>query len=245
MTEPNSTFPGADVQSESPAPAAERARAKHAKTLGEEIANAITHGIGSALAIAALAVLIAYGALADSAWAIVGSAIYGATLIVTYVSSTLYHSLLPGKPKRVFLALDHCGIFFLIAGTYTPVALIGLHGAWTTTVLAVVWSGAALAALTKVCWVGAPKWLSAALGIALGWVAVVALPELAHNEGLAPLFLLAAGGLAYTAGAVVYASGRPDPLPRVFGYHELFHALTIIALSCQYVAIAVFIVRVT
>jgi hemolysin III len=140
---------------------------------------------------------------------------------------------------------DHAGLFLLIAGTYTPVALIALHGAWRTTVLAVVWSGAALGTLTKICWVRAPKWLSAAIGIALGWVAVVALPQLAHNEGLPPLFLLAAGGVAYTAGAVVYVLRKPDPLPRVFGYHELFHALTIVALGCQYVAIAVFVVRVT
>jgi hemolysin III len=140
---------------------------------------------------------------------------------------------------------DHAALFLLIAGTYTPVALIGLHGAWRPSVLLIVWTGAAAAAATKICWVGSPKWLSALIGLALGWVAVAALPQLAHNEGLAPLFLLAAGGVAYTVGAVIYALRRPDPLPRVFGYHELFHALTIIALSCQYVAIAVFIVHVT
>ena len=140
---------------------------------------------------------------------------------------------------------DHASLFLLIAGTYTPVALVGLHGAWRTSVLAVVWTGATLATITKMCWVQAPKWLSAAIGIALGWVAVVALPQFAHNEGVTPVLLLAAGGLAYTAGAVVYAWRRPDPLPRVFGYHELFHALTIVALSCQYVAIAVFVVGAT
>jgi len=109
----------------------------------------------------------------------------------------------------------------------------------------IVWTGAAAATTTKICWVRSPKWLSAAIGLALGWAAVATLPQLAQNEGLAPLFLLAAGGFAYTAGAVVYALRRPDPLPRVFGYHELFHLLTILALSCQYIAIAVFIVRVT
>ena len=94
------------------------------------------------------------------------------------------------------------------------------------------------------CWVAAPKWLSAVVGVALGWVGVVAMPQLVRSEGLAPLVLLGVGGLAYTAGAVVYARRRPDPLPRVFGYHELFHALTIVALVCQYVAVAVFIVGV-
>jgi hemolysin III len=108
-----------------------------------------------------------------------------------------------------------------------------------------VWTGAVLAALTKIVWVGAPNWLSAAIGVALGWVAVVALPQLADSEGYAPVILLMLGGLAYTAGAIVYATRRPDPLPRVFGYHEVFHALTIVALTCQYVAIAVFIVGAT
>lgn len=172
--------------------------------------------------------------------------VFAASASVMLGTSALYHRITWRPSRRLWMRrADHAGLFLLIAGTYTPVALIGLHGAWRTTVLAVAWTGAGLATVTKVCWVGAPKWLSAAIGIALGWVAVVALPQLAHNEGVAPLVLLAAGGIAYTAGAVVYAWRRPDPLPRVFGYHELFHALTIVALSCQYVAIAVFVVRVT
>jgi hemolysin III len=122
---------------------------------------------------------------------------------------------------------DQAGVFLLIAGTYTPVALIGLHGAWRTSVLGVVRCGAALATVAKMCWVRSSKWLSAAIGIVLGWVGVVALPQLARTVGLAPIALLAVGGIAYTAGAIVYAQRRPDPLPRVFGYHELFHALTI------------------
>jgi hemolysin III len=110
--------------------------------------------------------------------------------------------------------------------------------------LAVVWSGAAVAILLKLCWVAAPKWLSAVLGIALGWAGVAAMPQVAQREGIAAVTLLAVGGLAYTAGAIVYARRRPDPIPAVFGYHELFHALTIVALACQYVAIAFFVVRV-
>jgi hemolysin III len=174
------------------------------------------------------------------------AAVFAASASVMLGTSALYHRITWRPDRRLWMRrADHAALFLLIAGTYTPVALIGLHGAWRTSVLAVVWAGAAVAAVTKVCWVGSPKWLSAAIGLALGWMAVVALPQLAHNEGLAPLFLLAAGGVAYTAGAVVYAWGRPDPLPRIFGYHEVFHALTIVALSCQYVAIAFFIVRVT
>lgn len=174
------------------------------------------------------------------------AAVFAASASTMLGTSALYHRVTWHPSRRLWMRrADHAGLFLLIAGTYTPVALIGLHGAWRSSVLAVVWTGAALATITKMCWARAPRWLSAASGIALGWVAVVLLPQLAHNEGLPPLFLLAAGGLAYTVGALVYAWRRPDPLPRVFGYHEVFHALTILALSCQYVAIAVFIVRVT
>jgi hemolysin III len=202
----------------------------------------VLHAVAFVVSVAVGAVFVVYAPAGHA----VGAAVFAVTVSVMLGTSTLYHRVTWSPNRRLWMRrADHAAIFLLIAGTYTPVALIGLHGAWSTTVLAVVWSGAAAAALTKICWVRAPKWLSAALGIALGWIAVVALPELAHNEGLAPLFLLAAGGVAYTAGAVVYAVGRPDPIPRVFGYHELFHALTIVALSCQYVAIAVFIVRVT
>jgi len=172
--------------------------------------------------------------------------VFAVSVSVMLGTSSLYHRITWRPNRRLWMRrADHAAVFLLIAGTYTPVALIGLHGAWRTSVLAVVWAGAAIATITKMCWIRSPKWLSAAIGIALGWVAVVALPQLARSEGFTALFLLATGGVAYTVGAVVYAVRRPNPLPRVFGYHELFHALTILALSCQYVAIAVFIVRVT
>ena len=161
-------------------------------------------------------------------------------------TSTVYHRV---RWKRTATRLwmrraDHAGIFLLIAGTYTPVGLISLHGSWRVTILAIVWSGAAAAMLVKLCWVRAPNVFTAGLGVLLGWAGVAALPEIVKNDGIVPVVLLAAGGLAYTAGAVVYAIRRPDPFPRVFGYHELFHALTIGALACQYVAVAFFVVRV-
>lgn len=160
-------------------------------------------------------------------------------------TSTLYHRVRWKRRARMWMRrADHAGIFLLIAGTYTPVGLISLHGSWRVTVLAIVWSGAGVAVLMKFCWVRAPKWLSAVIGVALGWAGVAALPEIVKHDGIAPVILLGAGGLAYTAGAIVYALRRPDPFPRVFGYHELFHALTIGALACQYVAVAFFVVRV-
>jgi hemolysin III len=202
----------------------------------------VLHAVAFVVSVAVGAVFVAYAPAGHT----LGAAVFAATASVMLGTSALYHRVTWPPNGRLWMRrADHAALFLLIAGTCTPVALIGLSGAWRITVLAVVWGGAALAALTKFVWVGAPNWLSAAIGIALGWVAVVAFPQLAHREGLAPLLLLMFGGLAYTAGAVVYATRRPDPLPRVFGYHEVFHALTIVALSCQYVAIAVFIVRVT
>ncbi len=176
----------------------------------------------------------------------VAAAVFAASASVMLGTSALYHRINWTPSRRLWMRrADHAGLFLLIAGTYTPVAAIGLHGAWRTTILTIVWTGAALATITKVCWVQSPKWLSASIAIGLGWVGVVALPQLTHDVGIAPVFLFAAGGVAYTVGAVIYAKRRPDPIPRVFGYHELFHALTVIALSCQYVAIAVFVVGVT
>jgi len=175
----------------------------------------------------------------------VPAAIFAASAVLMLGTSALYHLVTWGRTARLwFRRADHAGIYLLIAGTYTPVGVIALHGTWQKVVLAVVWTGAVIATLSKFFWVGAPKWLSAVLGVALGWVGVAAMPQLAHNEGITPVILLAAGGVAYTLGALVYAFRKPDPSPTVFGYHEVFHALTIVALACQYVAIAFFVVRV-
>ena len=159
-------------------------------------------------------------------------------------ASALYHRVTWTPHMRLWMRrVDHAGVYLLIAGSYTPVSLLVLRGAWRPVVLAVVWGGAVAAIVLKFVWVAAPKWLAVAIGIALGWVAVVALPQLATRLNPAAFVLLVVGGLLYTAGAVVYARRRPDPFPTVFGYHELFHALTIVAVACQYVAIAFYIVR--
>jgi hemolysin III len=173
------------------------------------------------------------------------AAVFAVAAAVTLGTSALYHRI-SWSPRLLpwLRRLDHAGIYLLIAGTYTPVGLLSLHGTLQRLVLAVVWSGAAAAIVTKMSWVGAPRWLSAVFAITLGWVGVAALPQLARTAGIAAVVLLTAGGIAYTAGALVYARRRPDPFPSVFGYHELFHALTLVALACQYVAIAFFVVRV-
>jgi hemolysin III len=182
---------------------------------------------------------------ADGAERQVAAAIFAASVAICFGASALYHRVLWTPPVRLWMRrVDHAGVYTLIAGTYTAVCLLGLGGAWRWSVLAIVWAGATAAIVLKFVWVGAPKWLAAAIGIGLGWVGVAAMPELAANLGAAAVILLGIGGLVYTAGAIVYARGRPDPVPRVFGYHELFHAMTIVAVSCQYVAIAFFVIRV-
>src|SRR6266571_2997792 len=172
------------------------------------------------------------------------AAIFAGSVAACFGASALYHRVTWTPRVRLWMRrVDHAGVYLLIAGTYTPVSLLALSGNWRPVVLTIVWVGAAAAILLKFVWVAAPKWLAAAIGIALGWVAVVALPQLIARLDPVAVILLVAGGLAYTAGAVVYARRRPDPAPAVFGYHELFHALTIVGVGCQYVAIAFFIVR--
>jgi hemolysin III len=189
------------------------------------------------------ALLIAY---ADrNALTRTSASIFAGSVAAMLGASALYHRITWSPRVRPWLRrLDHAGIYLLIAGTYTPVGLLALHGAMQRAVLAIVWSGAAAAVLLKFAWVRAPKWLAAVIGIALGWVGIAAMPELWNTAGVAAVALLAAGGLAYTAGALVYACKWPNPAPRVFGYHELFHAFTIVAVACQYVAIAFYVLKV-
>ena len=172
------------------------------------------------------------------------AAVFACSVAACFGASALYHRVTWTPRVRLWMRrVDHAGVYLMIAGTYTPVSLLALRGAWSTVVLTIVWVGAAAAIVLKFVWVAAPRWLAAAIGMALGWLAVVALPQLIALLDPAAVVLLVVGGLAYSAGAVVYARRRPDPVPAVFGYHELFHALTIVGVACQYVAIAFFIVR--
>jgi hemolysin III len=156
-------------------------------------------------------------------------------------ASALYHRPTWRPRTRSWLArLDHAGVYLLIAGTYTPFGLLVLSPGWAIPVLAIVYGGTLLAIVLKVAWVGAPKRLSAAIGLALGWVVVAAFSQLLKVE-VVGLVLLLLGGLFYTAGAIVYARRKPDPRPALLGYHELFHICTLFAAGCQYAAIAFFV----
>jgi hemolysin III len=199
----------------------------------------VSHQYAFFLSLVAGAALVA---LASSGREIVATAVFAGTLAVMFGVSALYHRPTWRPPiRRLMRRLDHAAIYLLIAGTYTPFGLLVLPTTWAVVVLSIVWSGCAVAIVLKFAWVDAPKWFAAALAIALGWVGVVAIPHLI-DAGIAPLVLLAGGGLLYTAGAVVYACGRPDPAPAVFGYHEIFHVLVIAAAACQYAAVAALVV---
>ncbi|HZP71847.1 MAG TPA: hemolysin III family protein [Gaiellaceae bacterium] len=167
--------------------------------------------------------------------------VFAACVALCFGASALYHRPTWQPRVRSWLArLDHAGIYLLIAGTYTPVALLVMSRGWQVPVLAIVWSGAAAAILLKLVWVRTPKWAAAMTGLALGWVGVVAFGQLLKLQ-VPGLLLLLAGGLLYSAGAIVYARRRPDPVPHLFGYHELFHVLTLAAAGCQYAAIAFYV----
>ena len=179
---------------------------------------------------------------ADSPKATLAVAIYAVSLSALLGTSALYHRVNWKRPNvRAWMRrLDHSMIFFLIAGTYTPFALLVLDGPLADAVLAVVWVGAVAGAVVEIVWIEHPKWVAALVYISLGWVAVVPFPALWTEMGAAGTLLVAAGGLLYTAGAVVYATQRPDPNPRVFGYHEVFHLFVILAAAAHFAAIAFF-----
>lgn len=178
-------------------------------------------------------------AVADGAGRRVAAAVFAFGLATMFGVSALYHRVRwQPRARRWMRRLDHAAIYLLIAATYTTFALLALDGAWRWTILPIAWGGAVAAIALKLAWTQAPKWLAAAIALALGWVGVVALPQLWSYTGPAGVTLLAIGGVLYTAGAVIYARQRPDPVPMVFGYHELFHALVIAAAACQYVAVA-------
>jgi hemolysin III len=185
------------------------------------------------LTVAAGIVLIA---LAPSTAARVAATVFSATAWLLFGTSAVYHrGNWSPRVAGVLKRLDHSNIFLIIAGSYTPFALL-LARDDARTMLAIVWGGAVFGVLFRVLWVGAPRWLYTPVYVALGWVAVFYLGPLLHRGGVAIVTLIALGGLLYTLGAVVYGIKRPNPSPRWFGFHEIFHALTIAAFSAHYVA---------
>jgi hemolysin III len=180
--------------------------------------------------------------LAETPKATLAVAIYAVSLSALFGTSALYHRVNWRRPqvRQWMRRLDHSMIFFLIAGTYTPFALLVLNGTLAMAILVVVWIGAIAGAIVEMIWIDHPKWASALIYLSLGWVAVAAFPELWSAMGIGGTLLVAFGGLLYTAGAVVYAVQRPNPNPAIFGYHEIFHLLVIAAAVAHFSAVAFF-----
>ena len=195
----------------------------------------VLHEVAAFAAAAAGAILFLR---ASGARARAGALVYGTSLVVLFAVSAIYHRKnWPERLRAIWRRLDHSAIFLLIAGTYTPLSfLLGSRLGWTF--LGIVWGGAVLGIVMSVAWVKAPRALVAAVCVLLGWAAVPLLPALKAALGTGAVALLAAGGVVYSLGAVVYAIKRPDPFPRVFGYHEIFHALVIAAAVCHFAVVA-------
>ena len=172
--------------------------------------------------------------------ATIAALIYAVAVTGLLSTSATYHRIDWRRPRaRAWMRrLDHSMIFVLIAGTYTPFSLLVLDGTLATAVLIAVWAGAFGGIVLNLVWITAPKWVTATVYVALAWVAVVAMPELASQLGPAGVALLVGGGLLYTAGAVIYATERPNPRPAVFGYHEIFHALVLAAAAAHFAVVA-------
>ena len=179
---------------------------------------------------------------ADGSEARLAAGIYAASLTALFGVSALYHRIDWKRPAaRAWMRrLDHTMIFFLIAGTITPFALLVMDGPLATALLIAVWTGAAAGTVVEVVWVERPKWVSSVVYLIVGWIGALGFPAIVIESGAIAGVLIVTGALLYTAGAVVYATGRPDPAPATFGYHEIFHAFVIAAAASHFAAIAFF-----
>lgn len=202
----------------------------------EELANSITHGVGIVLAIAGLAVMVAYASLHGDVWHIVSCAVFGATLILCYTASTLYHSVQGEHLRQVLRTLDHSAIFLLIAGTYTPFMLVSLRGPWGWSLFAVVWTLAVAGIVLRLTLRGRLHGVMVALYVAMGWVAVVAVQPLLERLGSGGLALLAGGGLAYTGGVIFYKWKR---LPY---NHAIWHGFVLLGSALHFFAVLFYVI---
>jgi hemolysin III len=209
---------------------------KRPQSLGEEIANAITHGLGLILAIVGLVVLVIKTATSGSTLHIVSCSIYGGTLVLLYTASTLYHSVQTPRIKRWLRIFDHTAIYLLIAGTYTPFLLVTLQGGWGWSLFAVVWGLALIGVLYKLLAFGRFQKLSLGLYLGMGWLAVVALEPLLEVLPPAGVGLMAAGGFAYTFGVIFYVLQK-----RRF-FHTVWHLFVMGGSTCHYLAVLLFVV---
>lgn len=204
-------------------------------SVAEEIFNAVTHGIGVVFAVAALTLMIVFASIYGNAWHIVSVTIYGTTLVMLYVTSTLYHSFTNEKVKKVFKILDHSAIFLLIAGTYTPFMLVSVRGLVGWLLLSIVWTFAIVGIILKIFFIGRFKVLSTLFYILMGWLVVVALKPLIAAMPTPGIWLLIAGGLSYTLGSFFYIRKN-----RAFN-HGIWHLFVLGGSVCQFLAVLLYV----
>jgi hemolysin III len=200
----------------------------------------VIHHWGFYISLVAGVLLIVFAT--SSTRTVVAAAIFACSVSALLGVSALYHRGDWQHSVRMKLRrLDHSMIFMLIAGTYTPFALLVLEGTVSTVLLVVVWTCAILGSVMELALAESSKWIMAIVCIGLGWISIVVLPQIAREIGVVGTTLLAIGGVAYTAGAIIYAMQKPNLVPQIFGYHELFHVLVVVAIAAQYAAIAFFV----
>ncbi len=200
---------------------------------GEEIAHSITHGVGAALAVAGLVILVVLAAGRADAWRIVAFSVYGATLVLLYLASTLYHAFPWPRVKRVFKVLDHTSIYLLIAGTYTPICLVALRGPWGWTLFGLIWAMALGGILAKIAFIGRARLLSVAFYLAMGWLAVIAVKPMGAMMPKPAIAWIVAGGLFYTLGVGFYA------MKRVRYHHAVWHGFVLCGSVAHFFAMMV------
>lgn len=200
-------------------------------TLGEEIFSSVTHGLGTLLALGGTAVLIVLSAIYSDAWSVVGSAIFGASLIILYSMSTLYHSITNEKAKKFFRIMDHNTIFFLIAGTYTPITISILRGTIGWILFGIVWGAAIIGIILNSIDLERFRKPSVVCYIAMGWVIIFAIQPLLNVMNSLSLWLLIAGGVFYTVGVIFYA------IKKVRYFHSIWHIFTLLGSACHYFSI--------
>ncbi len=208
-----------------------KAHAATRYSFGEEVANSVTHGVGWLLSVGGLATLVTFAAVTGGALRVASCAVFGATLVLLYTASTLYHALSRDGAKRVFRVLDHSAIFLLIAGTYTPLALVAVGGAWGWSLFTTIWLLAAIGVLLNTIAHGRWRWLSITLYVTMGWLVVIAIRPLVAAVTTGVLWLIVAGGLAYTAGLAFYGWRR---LPYS---HAVWHLFVLAGSVLHYLAV--------
>jgi len=200
--------------------------------VGEDIANSVTHGLGFVASICALPVLVIAAASRDDPWQLTGALIYGASLVILYGASTLYHSFPRSKATTLLRTLDHSAIYLLIAGTYTPFALGPLRGPWGWSLLVAVWIIAIVGIVLKTTRGFGPNWLSTSMYLVMGWLAILAIRPMITHIGPAGMAWLAGGGLCYTAGVAFYVTDK-----RVRYGHAIWHVFVLAGSACHFIAV--------